>query len=287
MTNQPPAGAPAPLTFERRVLVYIPVYNCADKIVSVLDEIPPEVWAVADFMVVDNCSTDDTARLVLEADRSGKYPRRVHLIQPPRNLGYAGSQKLAYKIAVRSPSVEKVIMLHGDGQYSPELLKLFVPLLDSTYGVVYGFRDRRAFPSHEETPRGSYMTIKVMSAVESYLTGVRRKEWHTGFVMYGREFLSRVDLDNLTSTPHIDGNLLFVSGLLDESVLAVPIWKRYRGYKSFAGLRRPKYLFDVFSLIVRFRLNNRRFVRTAETPERPIEYTVLTGSLLADVSHSC
>jgi glycosyltransferase involved in cell wall biosynthesis len=267
-------GSQTRLNFERDLLVYIPAYNCADHIISVLDEIPANFWNIAEVLIVDNRSTDDTVKTIQQMLAQNRWPGMVHLVQPSQNLGYAGSQKLAYSIALRSEGVKHVIMLHGDGQYPPELINDFLPFIESDYGIVYGYRDKSEYPDLEETPAGAYRVIKVLSAIESYVTGHRRKEWHSGFVMYSHEFLSRVDLDQLTDTYHIDGHMHFVAGELDEPVMAIPIWKRYKGYAPLTGLKRIRYLIDVLRLLVAFR--RRRAFRSSFRAELEIErYSIL------------
>ena len=246
------------ITFSRGLLIYIPAFNCAENIVTVVDEIPAGVLQHAEILIVDNCSTDDTVERIQQARDENRWSAPVHLIQPETNLGYSGSQKLAYSIALKSPGVKRVIMLHGDGQYPSELVDGFMPYIDSDYGVVYGYRDKSVYPDREETPAGTYRVIKMLSALESFVTGHYRKEWHTGFVMYSREFLSRVDLDGLTDTYHIDGHLQFVAGELGEQVKPIPIWKRYNGYAPLTGLKRVSYIFHVLRLMVVFRIQRSR-----------------------------
>ncbi len=245
------------LRFDTDLLIYVPAYNCSDYIISVLDEIPTDILAISEILIVDNHSTDDTVDKIQRARCENRWDAPVHLIQPPENLGYAGSQKLAYSIALLSTRVKRVIMLHGDGQYPPELLGNFMPFTDSEYGVVYGYRDKSEYPDLEETPTGAYRVIKILSAIESYVTGHPRKEWHSGFVMYSREFLLRVNLDGLTDTYHIDGHLHFVAGELDEHGKAIPSWKRYKGYAPLTRMKRVRYLFDVLKLLVAFRMRRR------------------------------
>ena len=48
------------ITFSRGLLIYIPAFNCADYIVSVVDDIPAEILQLAEILIVDNRSTDDT-----------------------------------------------------------------------------------------------------------------------------------------------------------------------------------------------------------------------------------
>ena len=242
------------LTLSRELLIYIPAFNCADYIVGVVDEIPEILWGIADVLVIDNCSTDRTVKRLQQARMEKRWPGPIHLIQPKNNLGYSGSQKLAYRIALESPNIQNVIMLHGDGQYPPELLKKFLPFTGSEYGLVYGFRDKSSYPEKEETPLLTYWTIKILGSLESFVTGYKRKEWHNGFVMYSREFLSKINLSALTDTYHIDGHIQFIAGELKEKIIAVPIWKRYKNYEQLKGLNRLTYIFHVLSLMVIFRV---------------------------------
>jgi hypothetical protein len=76
--------------------------------------------------------------------------------------------------------------------------------------------------------------------------------------MYSREFLSRVDLDKLTDTYHIDGHLQFISGEPREQVRAIPIWKRYKNYEQLRGLNRLIYVYHVLRLSLVFRLQKSR-----------------------------
>jgi glycosyltransferase involved in cell wall biosynthesis len=242
------------VTLSKPLLIYIPAYNCGKYIVSVLDEIPSHFWDIADILIVDNCSTDDTLANIQKARGENRWPKRVQVIQPQSNLGYSGSQKLAYSIALNSEITQKVIMLHGDGQYPPELLNVFVPYIESDHGLVYGFRDKSVYPDIEETPANTYRIIKGLSALESFVTRHSRKEWHTGFVMYSREFLEQLAFEALTDTYHIDGHIQFASGEFGTSVKAISIWKRYKNYEQLKGLNRITYIFHVLRLMLQFRI---------------------------------
>ena len=242
------------IKFNKQLLIYIPVYNCADYIVGVIDEIPEKFWEIADILIIDNCSTDTTIQMIQDARTAKRWAREIHLVQTDTNLGYSGSQKLAYQIALHSPKIQHVIMLHGDGQYPPELLNSFLPYIESEYSVVYGFRDKSSYPEKEETPLFTYLVIKLLSSIESSVTGHKRKEWHNGFVMYSRAFLSKINLNALTDSYHIDGHIQFVAGELNEPVVDVPIWKRYEKYQQLKGLNRLTYIFHVLTLMIRFRV---------------------------------
>ena len=242
------------ISFSRKILIYVPAYKCAGVIVSVLNEIPQSFWDRADLLVIDNCSPDGTAESAATAVAQGDLPAHVQVVQPPENLDYAGSQKLAYKLALQSPSVEWVIMLHGDGQYPPALLNELEPHFDPGFGVVQGIRSKKHFGTREETPWSTYAIIKFLNSLESGLLGFPLYEWHSGFVMYTTDFLRQVAIDNLTPTRHIDGNLLFAAESLGVKVKCVPIWKRYDKFPGFVGWERIHYVLSVFRLMTHWRL---------------------------------
>lgn len=260
--------------FSSRILIYIPAYNCSETIANVLSEIPPQLAEVSDILVLDNCSNAPIESIIRESFPEGIHSRPITVVRSESNLGYAGSQKLAYKLALQSESVEWVIMLHGDGQYPPELLDRYIPFLDSKNGIVYGYRSRKHFPDKEETPSLSALTIKTLSVLESIVTGYNRLEWHTGFLMHSTRFLSQVDLDALTSTPHIDGHLLFAAGVLREDVAAIPIYKRYKLLQAFEGAARRRYVLDVLRLMFLFRKKKSSLILKGAQQKHPMEFTI-------------
>ena len=101
----------------RPVLIYLPCYNCAGVVGGVLRAIPAAFQECAEILLVDNASPDQTGPVMAAALAAQPPPLPCHVIRTRRNLGYAGSQKLAYEVALANPAVEHVIMLHGDGQY--------------------------------------------------------------------------------------------------------------------------------------------------------------------------
>ena len=255
--------------FSRRFVIYIPVYNCAKTIAKVLAAIPEEFETIAEVLIVDNCSTDGTVEVIHEVLSEIPLRLPITVIRTSENRGYAGSQKLAYRLVRRCPGVEWVIMLHGDGQYEPDLMKKFLPYTSGTTAIVYGARSKRLFPRQEETPWLTWAIIKGLSLLESIATGYPRLEWHSGFVMYRTHFLRRVNLESITSTRHMDGHLLFAAGFLHEPVQNVRIYKRYLGLEAFEGAAKKRYVLHVIQLMF---YGMRRTRHAIENPDTvPIE----------------
>ncbi len=106
-----------------RVLIFIVAYNAQTMIEDVLCRIPAaltERYAV-EVLIIDDTSADATFERSAAAGRSAALPFPVTVLFNPRNLGYGGNQKLGYHYAMAN-GFDCVVLLHGDGQYAPEVM---------------------------------------------------------------------------------------------------------------------------------------------------------------------
>ena len=90
-------------------------------------------------MVFDDHS-DDSTYLVGLGYRQVASDLPLEVIRHPQNLGYGGNQKAGYRRAVEL-GLDIVVLLHGDGQYAPELLpEIVAPLERGECDAVFGSR---------------------------------------------------------------------------------------------------------------------------------------------------
>ena len=96
----------------------------------VLKRIPPSVWDnVEEVVVFDDASQDATFELAMGLKAVCDIPK-LHVLKHPKNLGYGGNQKAGYRYFIEK-GFDIVILLHGDGQYAPEILaRMYHPLVD-------------------------------------------------------------------------------------------------------------------------------------------------------------
>ena len=181
----------------------------------------------------------------------------MHIARAKKNGGYAGSEKIAYRLVRASPSIHWMIVLHADGQYPPALLEQFLQCTDENTAMVYGVRSKRTFGKQEETPGITYFFIKALSLLESAITGCWCREWHTGYVMYNRTLIEAVDLDRLTATQHIDGHMMFLAHKFGMPIKSLNIYKRYKDFQKFGGWGRIRYVLQVFKLMLQFRFTKK------------------------------
>jgi len=131
---------PSPVAF------IIPALNEEASLGLVLDALRASLASTrvdqAEFLVVDNCSTDATARIATE--------RGARVINEPRR-GYG--QACLAGIAALSPESEIIVFLDADGSDDPrDLPRLLWPILDGSADFVLGSRTEAARRSGAFTP---------------------------------------------------------------------------------------------------------------------------------------
>lgn len=235
-----------------RPLIYLPAYNCAKTVVSTIREIPESIAQCSQLLVVDNSSPDGTAMIAADFLKTRSWRNRATVLRTTRNLGYAGSQKLAFRLARSQPDVPFVVMLHADGQYPPRFLPDFFSKLESGSELAYGCRSKETFGDLEETPFKVKLAITTLNKLECVLTGCPKvREWHSGYVGYSSAFLKRLNLSAITDTRHIDGNMLFAATKLGARIDSVPIFKRYKDFEGFHGPAAYGYILHCLGLMLK------------------------------------
>lgn len=99
-----------------KILLFIPMYNCEKQIVRVLSQIDLRAQElISEVIVVNNRSTDNGEKAVLDYVASHEFVIPVHLLRNDENYSLGGSHKVAFNYAIEN-SFDYVIVLHGDDQ---------------------------------------------------------------------------------------------------------------------------------------------------------------------------
>jgi glycosyltransferase involved in cell wall biosynthesis len=179
-----------------RVLIYIISYNHETLLTKVLDRIPDSLvthpLAVFEILISEDCSKDDTFRVGYDfLKKYKKLPTTI--LSNPVNLGFGGNQKLGYHYAIEK-GYDFVILLHGDGQYAPELLpELIEPLLKGEAEAVFG--SRMLNPKDAllgGMPRYKWIGNKILTKIENFIVGGQLSEWHSGLRLYSVKALKKI-----------------------------------------------------------------------------------------------
>jgi 2-polyprenyl-3-methyl-5-hydroxy-6-metoxy-1,4-benzoquinol methylase len=193
-----------------RVLVFIVAYQAERHAAKVLDRVPPDLWDddSVHFLLIDDASKDQTVSVAADWVRA-RGVKNITLLRNPVNQGYGGNQKLGYRIAVES-GFDFVILLHGDGQYAPEMLPKFIETFRTTNAdVVLGSRMSDVKSARQGgMPWYKVIGNRFLTTFQNRMTGRRLSEYHTGYRGYSTNFLKSVPFETNTNDFHFDTEIL-------------------------------------------------------------------------------
>ena len=236
-----------------RVGVLVVAYNAASTLASVLDRIPEEYRDSIDHvMVADDASTDSTFLIgVGYRETFGHLP--ITVVRHDENRGYGGNQKWGYRWAMEH-GLDVVVLLHGDGQYAPEMLPdMVAPIIEHGADAVMG---SRMLPPGSARAGGmplyKWVGNRILTTTQNVLTGASLSEWHSGYRAYRVDALRDLDLDSMSDGFDFDTQILL--GLMDASrrIVEIPIPTYYGDEISYVnGMR---YARQVTGHVLRHRL---------------------------------
>ncbi len=212
-----------------KVIVVLPAYNAANTLERTLADLDRS--SIADIIVCDDASTDDTVRI------AERLP--VTLIRHDRNRGYGANQKTCYREAL-GRGADYVVMLHPDYQYDARVVPHAVSFLRlGICDVVLGNRIRtRAETLGGKMPPIKYFANRGLTFVENILAGQNLGEWHSGFRAYTRRTLETIPFHRNSDDFVFDSQFLVQAVHFGFRLGDVPVPVRYFDEASSINLRR-------------------------------------------------
>ena len=244
-----------------KVLIYVPAYNVSHTLAVVIDRIPAELKRRAgEILVVDNASSDNTYLTAVQyKDKRGL--NNMEIIRNPRNLGYGGSQKQAYRRAIEK-GFDAVVMLHGDAQYAPEKIPgLLTTLEQQDADMVFGSR-MLGDPLAGGMPLWKYVGNRALTKLQNLVLGLNISEYHSGFRVYRCSALRQIDLDSCSDDYHFDTDILIQLRLHEMKISESPIPTHYgEESRSPSTLEIASYSLNILralvDFVVRYKLSGR------------------------------
>jgi glycosyltransferase involved in cell wall biosynthesis len=213
----------------RKTLIFIVAYDAEKLIESVLNRIPTALYADPNVhvLVIDDASSDASSTVAAQWVKQNKKPR-VKVLRNPVNQGYGGNQKLGYRYAIDN-GFDRVVLLHGDGQYAPEAISDLLAAMSMHHAqVVLGTR----MHSLSSARRGGMPLYKILGNVlltklQNFISQQRLSEFHTGFRAYSTSFLRQINFELNTNDFHFDTEILLQAFHAEAKVVEVPIATHY------------------------------------------------------------
>ena len=180
----------------KRIGILVVAYNAATTLESVLNRIPHDFLPRVTKIIVNDDFSKDSTYLVGLGYQQERPEFPLEVIRHPQNLGYGGNQKEGYRWAIEQ-DLDIVVLLHGDGQYPPELLPDMVAALeadecDAVFGsrmMVKGEARKGGMPLYK------YVGNRILTAFENKVVGLDLTEWHSGYRAYNVHALKEIPFD--------------------------------------------------------------------------------------------
>lgn len=258
---------------DKKIAIFIVAYNAVATLARVLDRIPAEVKKrVAEIFIFDDASQDDTS-LVAEGWKKVSGFEKLTIFRNAVNQGYGGNQKLGYEYAAKK-GYDIVVLLHGDGQYAPEVMpELLKPLLEDKADAVFG--SRMLVPGGARKggmPLYKYVGNRILTKFENWSMGANLSEWHSGYRAYSVKALAQLPLKENTNDFHFDSEIIIQ--LLDRGfrIAEVPIPTYYGDEICYVnGL---KYAGNLFRVVYQYKAHKagwRSYPKFASPADRDYE----------------
>ncbi len=234
---------------KKEVLIIIPAYNEGKTIGELLDKLEqPEIAALADILVMNDASKDNTAAVV----RSRGHEVVSHVF----NLGYGSGLQVGYKYAERR-GYKYVIQMDADGQHDVgNVLKLYEGLTTPGEGgrcpdIVLGSRF---------LPGSISFHVSVLKKIAFVLfrrliklaTGKKILDPTTGLQGLNRKAFSFYAEYGHFDDRYPDANMIMQMLLLGFHVVEIPavMYARTEGTSMHSGLKPILYMFRMMFSIV-------------------------------------
>ena len=234
---------------KKPVFVLIPAYNAGATVERVFARIPPEArQRIEQYVAVDDGSKDDTL-VALERVKI-EFPN-LTVLRHTVNRGYGEAEKSLLRYAVANGAAVG-ILLHSDGQYSPEKIpELLAPFDQDRADIVQGSRMVGGGALRGGMPFYKYVGNKTLTAIENAAFGMKLAEYHSGYMLYSRKAMETIPWEKLSNSFDFDLEMIVLARVRGLRIVEVAIPTIYAGEKSH--LNPVRYGMDVLRVVRDYR----------------------------------
>jgi len=241
-----------------KIAIFIPAYHHVKTLPSVIDRIPKEVMKkISEIYVIDDASSDNTY-LLAKGYKIDRGIKKLSVYKNEENKGYGGNQKRGYKYAIKK-GYDAVVMLHGDGQYAPEVLpELLKPMEEGKADMVFGSR-MSGNPLKGGMPLYKYLGNKFLTKIENLLLGLNLSEYHSGYRIYSCKALKKIPFERCANDFHFDTDILIMFKEKNLRIVEKPIPTYYGDEISYVNV--IQYGFNCLKSVIQYKLHKWGIIR--------------------------
>jgi len=230
----------------------MPAYNAERTLQKTYHDIPKGI--VDEVILCDDHSHDRTVEV---AEKLG-----LSVIRHDRNKGYGGNQKACYDAALKN-GADFIVMVHPDYQYDPRVIPFALGFLATDIcDVIIGSRIR----SREEVLKGGmpvykYIFNRMLTAIENTVFGQNLGDFHSGFRVYRREVLEKINYRENSDDFIFDIEFLAQAVFSKFRIGDIPIPTRYFPEASSISFKRSlTYGFQNLLVMAKYILEKTKLV---------------------------
>lgn len=238
-----------------KVGIFVVSYNASSLLVETLNRIPQSLIPLLhEIFAFDDFSQDDTYELARELGLHSKWQGKFFAFKNLRNLGYGGNQKLGFRYAIEK-GLDQVVLLHGDGQYAPELLPdLLYESIIQNKKVVFGSRMMDGLSALKGgMPLYKWIGNKILTHIENFILNLNLTEFHSGYRLYSTEVLRLLPFELNTNNFHFDTQIIIQCRAAGAEIVEIPIPTYYGN--EICRVNGMKYALDVVISVFKYRLH--------------------------------
>lgn len=217
-----------------KVLIIIPAFNEEETIVSFVEECR-SVVPDYDFVIVNDCSTDETLPLL----RAHGYP----ILNLPVNLGIGGAVQTGYLYA-RDNGYDVAIQMDGDGQHDPkDLFALLEPIRHEEADLVVG--SRFVLGNGFQSSAMRRLGISILRAAIRLRTGYAATDPTSGFRAANRRIIELFSSDYAQDYPEPESLVTALKSGAKVRDVPANMRERKGGVSSISEIRAIYYMCKV------------------------------------------
>lgn len=180
---------------KKKVLIYIVTYNHEKFIENTINRIDDEIFKKyeTEILISDDKSSDKTFEILKNIKLNFKKDCKISIISNPINQGYGGNQKIGYYYSIKY-NFDYVVLLHGDGQYAPELIgKLLNKIQLDNSSAIFGSRMlEKGSAIKGGMPIYKFIGNKILTFLQNKILGSNLSEFHSGYRIYSINALKKI-----------------------------------------------------------------------------------------------
>ena len=216
-----------------KVLVIIPAYNEAENIVKTVTEV--KTLTDYDYVVIDDCSKDDTYKICLE--------NNFNVIHLPINYGLASGVQIGMKYALEN-GYDAAIQFDGDGQHDASYIKDMVKELEDN-DIIIGSR----FVTEKKPISARMLGSRLLTFLIKLVTGKTIKDPTSGMRMMNRSVMQEF-ANNMNYPPEPDTLVYMLKKGKKVKEVQVSMREREFGESYLNPIRSMVYMLEMVISIV-------------------------------------